>query len=210
MRLLLATENPHKLREMTALLAEVPQLEVVSLRNFPHLKLPPETGTTMRENARIKAEYCTGATGLTSLADDSGIEVDALGGEPGVYSARWFPGTDEQRTQALLDRLRDVPDEQRTARYRCAVCVGWIAPASPEVRINEVEATCEGRITHAFRGSNGFGYDPIFELTSASGAPSEWIGCTMAEAPPELKAQISHRARAVRLAVPHVLRLAEA
>src|SRR5436853_2569909 len=122
MELLLATANAHKIHELAALLAEAP-LEIVSLRDFPGVKLPAETGATMSENARLKAEFCARATGLPALSDDSGIEVDFLDGAPGVYSARWVEGSDAERTQALLDRLQNVPNEARTARYRCAICV---------------------------------------------------------------------------------------
>jgi XTP/dITP diphosphohydrolase len=191
-KILLATANEHKVREIRDLLHDVSNVEVVSLRDFPDLQLPPETGLTMRENARIKAEYCAHAAGLPALADDSGIEVDALNGEPGVYSARWVEGSDADRTQALLNRLHGIPLEERTARYRCAICL-----ARPNGCIDETEAVCEGRINFAPRGRHGFGYDPIFEITAATGAPARWEGRTMAEVPPEVKAQVSHRARAV-------------
>ncbi len=192
MKLLLATANAHKIHELAALLAEAP-LEVVSLRDFPDVELPEETGATMAENARLKAEFCARATGLAALSDDSGIEVDFLGGAPGVYSARWVEGTDTERTQALLDRLKNVPNTERGARYRCAICI-----ASPTGTVLETEATCDGQINLAPRGANGFGYDPIFEITPATGAPAEWLGQTMAEVPSEVKALVSHRARAVR------------
>jgi len=209
MKLLLATANPHKLHEIAALLQDVPGLELVSLQDFPAVVMPDETGLTMRDNARLKAEHCTRMTGLPSLADDSGIEVDALNGAPGVYSARWVEGSDADRTQALLDRLRGVPAEGRTARYRCAVCAAKIAADAAEPSFTEVEAICEGRITDAPRGQNGFGYDPIFEITAATVAPPEWLGRTMAEAPPALKAEVSHRARAVAAIKPHLLEWTE-
>ena len=192
MKLLLATANSHKIQEITALLAETP-IEIVSLRDFPGVQLPEETGATMAENARLKAEFCARATGLAALSDDSGIEVDFLDGAPGVYSARWVEGSDADRTAALLDRLQNVPNAERGARYRCAICI-----ASPTGTVLETEATCDGEINLAPRGANGFGYDPIFEITPATGAPNEWLGQTMAEAPPEVKALVSHRARAVR------------
>lgn len=193
MKLLVATSSPHKLQEIAALLAEVPQLELVSLQDFA-VEMPPETGATMAENARLKAQAGARQTGLLCLADDSGLEVDALTGEPGVHSARWIEGSDDERTQALLARMQHVPDEQRDARYRCALCL-----AAPKAVKAEVEATCSGRIAHEARGANGFGYDPIFELTPVSNVPLEWLGHTMAQAPPELKARISHRARAISL-----------
>ena len=199
MKLLLATANPHKIHEIGALLAGA-AIELVSLRDFPDLELPDETGATMPENALLKAEFCARATDLPALSDDSGIEVDFLGGEPGVRSARWIEGSDAERTQALLDRLIGVRDAQRTARYRCAICVAF-----PGGEILETEATCDGKINEAPRGCNGFGYDPIFEITPATGAPDEWLGKTMAEAPPEVKAMVSHRARAVRLMAARLL-----
>lgn len=206
MRLLLATGNVHKLHEFLELLRDVPIIKIVSLRDFPDIEMPEETGLTMRDNARLKAEHCARVTGLPSLADDSGIEVDALGGAPGVHSARWVEGTDEERTRALLERLRDVPDERRTAHYRCAICVAL--PDGDTVNVIESEATCEGRITPAPRGDNGFGYDPVFELTNETGALMQWIGKTMAEAPSAVKAQISHRARALRMLQPQLRGLA--
>lgn len=192
MKLLLATANPHKIREIEELLADS-EIELVSLREFPDLEMPEETGTTIAANAQLKAVYCARETGLPSLADDSGIEVDFLEGGPGVYSARWVEGSDEDRTLALLSRLAGVPDELRGARYRCVICV-----ASPNGTLLESEAVCEGRIAHIPQGQNGFGYDPVFDITSATGTAPEWIGKTMAQAPPEVKAQVSHRARALQ------------
>ena len=196
MKLLLATANAHKIREIQDLLADSEvssHINLVSLRDFPHVEMPAETGATIAANARLKAIFCAEKTGLAALSDDSGIEVDFLQGEPGVYSARWLEGSDEDRTLGLLSRLASVPDEARTARYRCVICV-----ASHGGTILESEATCEGRINHAPRGHNGFGYDPIFEITAATGTAPEWIGKTIAQAPPEVKAGVSHRARALR------------
>ena len=216
MQLLIATENEHKLREISRLFADMPQIHLVSLRDYSDLKLPPETGLTMRENARIKADYCARATGLPSLADDSGIEVDALNGEPGVYSARWAEGSDADRMHALVARVKDVPVESRTARYRCAVCLSRLEPANSGNQSNstendlireEVEAICEGRIIDTPRGHNGFGYDPVFEIIEATGTGEQWIGYTMAEVPPGIKAQVSHRARAVAAIKPYLLAL---
>lgn len=208
MKLLIATGNAHKLEEICDLLRGVADLEIVSLRDFPDLEMPPETGATMRENARIKAWHCARESGLPSLADDSGIEVRALDDAPGVHSARWIEGSDEDRMFALLRRMENigvrmsthVEEEARAARYRCAICLCFSNGAELES-----EATCEGRITFAPRGANGFGYDPIFEITEATGAPDEWLGLTMAEAPPQVKAQVSHRARALRILVQQIL-----
>jgi XTP/dITP diphosphohydrolase len=192
MKLLLATGNAHKVQEIADLLRDVPDLEIVSLRDFPHIEMPEETGSTMQENARIKAEHCARESGLPGLADDSGIEVDALNGAPGVHSARWIEGSDADRTNALLQRLVSTRDEERTARYRCAICIAW-----PDGRLLESQGTCEGRIAREWRGANGFGYDPVFEITSATDAPHEYSGKTMGEVPPHVKAGVSHRARAV-------------
>jgi len=194
MKLLLATANPHKIGELTELLREVSDLELVSLRDFPDTKMPEETGATMRDNAKLKALHCARQSSLPALADDSGIEVDALGGAPGVRSARWVSGDDAERANALLELLQSTAPPGRRARYRCAICLAW-----PDGKIEEVEATCEGRIAQNWRGQNGFGYDPIFEITEQTGAASEYLGKTMAEVPPETKALVSHRARAAKL-----------
>jgi XTP/dITP diphosphohydrolase len=200
MKVLLASANLHNIQEISDLLGDVPGLELLSLRQYPELQLPEETGSTMAENARLKASYCARETGLPSLADDSGLEVDALGGEPGVRSARWHEGTDEERTAALLKRLEQVENgDQRSARYRCAICLALIPGPGEEPVFHETEATCEGRIAWEFRGANGFGYDPIFEITAQTGAAPDFIGQTMAQAAPAVKAQVSHRARAIRL-----------
>lgn len=208
MLLLIATGNAHKLQEINDLLRDVPDLQILSLRDFPDIQMPPETGATMRENARLKAESCALQSGLPSLADDSGIEVQALNDAPGVHSARWIQGSDEDRMLALLGRTNEATahmsthaaghnektaEDARAARYRCAICVCF-----PDGLNVESEATCEGRIALEPRGENGFGYDPIFEITAATQAPPEWIGRTMAQAPPQVKSQVSHRARALQ------------
>lgn len=190
MKLLIATANAHKVGEIAALLGG--GFELVSLREFPTLEMPEETGETMAQNARLKALACAQESGLPALADDSGIEVDVLEGAPGVYSARWVEGSDADRTRALLDKLQGVQEADRTARYRCAICVAW-----PDGTLLETEGTCEGRIAFEPQGENGFGYDPVFELTPATGAPFAYRGRTMAQVPPEIKAQVSHRARAL-------------
>jgi XTP/dITP diphosphohydrolase len=192
--LLLATANPGKVAELTLALGQVAGLELMSLRDFAGLQLPPETGATMRANALLKARFCADSSGLPSLADDSGLEVEALDGEPGVRSARWCAGTDADRTRALLQRLQATPAGARQARFRCALCLAWPLGAAPPI---EVEGVCEGAIAMAPRGANGFGYDPIFEVTTATGTAPGWLGRTLAEAPPEVKAQVSHRARAI-------------
>lgn len=189
MKILIATGNAHKVEEISALLGD--GFELVSLRAFPNIEMPEETGQTMPENARLKAEHCARESGLISLADDSGMEVDALNGAPGVLSARWIDGSDADRTRAILEKMQN--EENRFARYRCAICVAF-----PNGETIETEATCEGAIAREARGENGFGYDPIFELTNKTGAQREYSGLTMAQVPAPIKAQISHRARALK------------
>jgi XTP/dITP diphosphohydrolase len=203
-RLILATRNPGKLREIRALLADLPW-EVVPLPDdAPEVE---ETAGTFAGNAELKAraaarEQGTGDRGQRTadpcplfpvscslpwvLADDSGLEVDALGGAPGVLSARYAgPGASDAACVAkLLAELRGVPDEARTARFRCAMAL-----LAPDDRLWLVEGTIEGRITHAPRGQNGFGYDPVFLVPE--------LGLTTAELPPEEKNRISHRATAL-------------
>jgi XTP/dITP diphosphohydrolase len=193
MKLVIVTSNAGKLREMQALLSPTLSWEIVSLAEFPPFEMPPEDGETMAQNARIKAIFCARKLQLPCLADDSGLEVDALNGEPGIRSARWFSGTDEDRNSALLARLDNVSENQRTARFRCALCLA----VSDD--LYEVEATCEGHISLEPRGENGFGYDPIFEVSAATHALPALIGRTMAEMTAFQKGQLSHRARAVKL-----------
>ncbi len=194
MKLLLATTSQGKVREIAAMLRDVPGLELETLADYPATEAPDEDADTMRGNARIKAEFYAQHFGARVLADDSGLEVDALGGKPGVHSARWFDGDLRLRNAALLSRLDGVPVEHRSARYRCALCL-----ATPDAVEWEDQATCEGEIALEARGENGFGYDPIFGITLASGAESEFVGQTMAQVPAEVKASISHRGRAVAL-----------
>lgn len=193
MTILLATTSAHKAGEIAELLAGTPNLKLETLNDYPTTEAPEEDGATMAENARIKAQFYAQHFGVTVLADDSGLEVDALDGEPGVHSARWAEGSDADRVLALLSRMTEVGEEERGARYRCSLCL-----ASPAETLAETEGTCEGAIAFAPEGENGFGYDPIFQITLATGAVSEWVGKTMAQAPPEVKAGVSHRARAVR------------
>src|SRR5438477_626472 len=156
--LLLATTNPHKLEEYRAIFSDLP-LEVLSLQDI-HLELDvEETGSTFAENAELKAHAYAEASGLLTLADDSGLEIDALEGAPGVYSAR-FAGKETsyaERFRLILERLKGLPIEQRTARFRCA-----IALADPSGLVRVVEAAIEGMIAPSPRGEHGFGYDPIF------------------------------------------------
>lgn len=195
--LVLATHNAHKVGEMQTLLAEVP-VTLVGLQDYPNAPEPEETGVTFAENARIKATSAALTTGEYAVADDSGICIDALGGRPGVYSARWAgPGSGSAEWIAKsLEELQGVAPEQRTARY-----VATLAVAAPDgTIIAESEGTFEGRIADAPRGRNGFGYDPIFLV-----APD--YAHTAAEISPEEKNAQSHRGVAVRNLLPELRRL---
>lgn len=184
--LLLGTRNLHKIREIASILAGL-SLTLRDLREFPNAPEVEETGFTFRANAELKARAWATVTGLPTLADDSGLEVDALGGRPGVLSARYAgaQGNDAANNARLLAELSGVPAERRGARYRCVIVIvgsaGLVAAA---------EGTCEGRIGEAPRGSNGFGYDPLFLV-----APD--FARTMAELDPDEKNRISHRGRAL-------------
>lgn len=182
--LLLATNNRKKLIEMRAILQGAVSGEILSAADFPAIPEPEETGATFAENARLKAAHYCHHTGLTALADDSGLVVDALNGRPGVHSARYAP-TDEERITKLLGELRGVPDADRTARFVCA-----IALARPDGSFVEAEGTLEGAIGHSPTGKHGFGYDPIFLVDGTEQ--------TLAELPPDVKNSISHRARALQ------------
>lgn len=186
-RVVLATANPGKVGELRELLADWGVTEVVSLAAFPAVRCPPETGVTYLENAVRKARAVTEATGVPALGDDSGLEIDALEGRPGVYSARYAgpSATDAERIEKLLGELVGVPTDRRTARFRCVVAL-----ASPDGRVETAEGVCPGRIAHAPVGRNGFGYDPILV--------ADELGVTCAAASAAEKARVSHRARAVR------------
>lgn len=188
-RLLVATGNPGKIEEFRTLLAGS-SVEIVSLRDVD-VESPEETGATFQENAVLKAVHAATASGLVAVADDSGIAVDALGGEPGVLSAR-FAGSDasdEANRRLLLERIADRTDAaERTARFVCVIAV-----AMPNGRAELFEGTLEGVIAAQERGTGGFGYDSIFEIDS---------GRTVAELSPEEKNRISHRARALKKALP--------
>jgi XTP/dITP diphosphohydrolase len=191
-RLLLATTNHHKIAELRELLGDLPGEVVDPIQLGLDLDVP-ETGESFMANATIKALAWAKAANMLALADDSGLEIDALGGEPGIYSARWA-GPDvsyPERFQRILARLADVPPERRTARYRCALVV-----ASPEAALISVERGVEGRIAAEPRGTGGFGYDPLFEL------PDE--GRTFGEMTAAEKHWISHRGRAVAAALPEL------
>ena len=193
MILVAATGNPGKLRELRALLDD-PALELRSLADYPGLDPAEENGESFLANARLKAHAVARHAGLPALADDSGLEVDALGGGPGVRSARFAADAgagsgDAANVALLLDRLRTVPASERTARFRCAIVV-----ALPDGRELVAEGTCEGRIAAAPRGSGGFGYDPVFL----------WGTRTFAEIGAEEKDRVSHRAQAIAVLRPRL------
>lgn len=183
-KLLIASSNPGKLREFRHLLDSV-GYEIVSPPEAGIAEIPNEKGKTYEENARFKALNGARLSQLTTLADDSGLEVDALGGRPGPESAR-FAGesaTDQERIRLLLAELSGIPWERRTARFKCVIAI-----ATPQGQVRLCYGECQGLIAFAPSGKNGFGYDPIFYLPE--------LGKTMAELPLEIKNQISHRARA--------------
>jgi XTP/dITP diphosphohydrolase len=193
-QLLLATNNPGKLHELLPLLAPLG----IELRTPADIGLTlevDETDDTYAGNAHRKAEAFARASGLITLADDSGLEVDALNGAPGVYSARYagHGQTDADRRAKLIGELREVAPP-RTARFRCVIAV-----AQPGGAVDLFEGKCEGEIVLEERGSSGFGYDPIFFMADHGG--------TMAELPSELKNRISHRARAAQAALPFLQQL---
>jgi XTP/dITP diphosphohydrolase len=185
-RLLVATRNPGKLKEYEELLAGLP-IRLTYLDDEGIVEDVEETGGSFAENAVQKAREYAHLSGLSTLADDSGLEVDALGGEPGVHSARYAGAgaTDEERYRLLLDKLRAVPGDERSARFRCVVAL-----AEPEGQTFTAEGVCEGRIAFTPQGDFGFGYDPVFYLPG--------YDKTMAQLPAEEKNRISHRAKAAQ------------
>ena len=185
-RLMVATFNPGKLKEMMSALATTP-IELMSLEAVPGVTTAPEEGNTFEANARQKAVHYSRFTEFPTLADDSGLLVDALGGRPGVYSARYLSeqASDEERCRKILEELHQVEDARRTARFEC-----WIALARRGVVLEVFRGTLRGVIGRDLRGDNGFGYDPIFRVPER--------GCSLAELSPGEKLRISHRGRALR------------
>ncbi len=187
-RLAIASRNAHKLRELGRICADWP-VEWVTVENADPSSFPDveETGETYLDNALLKAREVATALGLPAIADDSGIEVDALGGKPGPRSARYAgeDATDEQNLEEMMRAMRGIPSGGRIARYRCIAAIAW-----PDGRDLHAEGTCEGTLVTKRRGERGFGYDPIF-------VPEGWEE-TMAELTDEQKDRISHRGRAFR------------
>ncbi len=184
---MIATRNKGKIRELKELLADF-GLDILSLDQFPQVKEIVEDGNTFFENAMKKAKTVAEKTGLLAIADDSGLEVDALKGAPGVYSARYAgeDATDEQNYLKLLNEMKDVPTEKRGAQFRCV-----IVAYRPDGKWVSAEGVCRGRITSSPRGEQGFGYDPVF-------VPEGDIR-TMAELTREEKNRISHRGKALEM-----------
>lgn len=185
MRVVLASGNRGKLRELSALLAPL-GLELISQSTLG-LETPPETGQTFAENAVLKARHASAAARLPALADDSGIEVDALGGAPGIYSARYAgeKASDADNLRKLLDSIQDVPPERRRARYQCVIAFVLEADATPLL----ATGTWEGTLLKSPRGLGGFGYDPIFQPRR--------LDRTAAELDPGEKNTLSHRGQAL-------------
>jgi XTP/dITP diphosphohydrolase len=195
MKLLIATHNAGKLREYRALCRTLPgvsALEITGLSEEGIELEPEETGRTFEENAILKAKVFAEQSGLPTLADDSGLEIDALGGAPGVHSARYGGtgrGQDARRIVLVLDHLKDVSEPRRTARFRCVIAV-----AMPGGTVKTASGAVEGLIAQEPHGEQGFGYDPVFFLPE--------FKCTMAELDPATKNRISHRAQAMQAALP--------
>lgn len=185
--LLVATNNPHKFKEISHILSDLP-LRLLALWEFPHIPEVEETGTRFEDNALLKAREIHKRTGLFCIADDSGLEVDALKGAPGIFSAR-FAGEEKdsaRNNEKLLKMLETVADDQRRARFRCVVAL--VGPQFERL----VEGEVRGRIAHQLRGTGGFGYDPLFI--------PEGYTQTFAQLSPEIKNKISHRALAFQKA----------
>jgi XTP/dITP diphosphohydrolase len=189
--LVMATRNAGKVREMAALLQDL-KVRLLSLNDFPELPEIPEDGATFADNAQAKAQAVARLTGLPALADDSGLEVEALGGRPGVFSARYAQDrtggatpTDEDNWRKLLDELRDVSPEKRQARFVCEIALAW-----PSGRLITTRGEVAGSIALKPRGTGGFGYDPVFWVPSHQ--------ATVAELDPATKNRISHRGRALQ------------
>jgi XTP/dITP diphosphohydrolase len=184
MKLLVATSNPGKMREIRDLLSGAP-VELVTLDALPAIEEPEETGATFAENARIKALYYNDVTGLASVADDSGLEIDALDGVPGIHSARWHGANYQDKFNRIYQLLEERGARTSAAHFVCAVAMAI------DGRIDyEVQGTVDGEIAPEPRGANGFGYDPIFLYPP--------LGRTLGEVPDEVKATLSHRGAAFR------------
>lgn len=197
-KLVLATRNQGKIEEFRRILEELApgQIDLIGVDQFPHLVDVDETGSTFEENSLLKARYTSEATGLPAIADDSGLCVDALNGDPGIYSARWAGthGDDRANLEKVLEQLKDVPDENRTAYFICVASL-----VLPDGRQQVAEGRFEGHILHAPVGNNGFGYDPIFQPLGMS--------ISSAQMSAEEKDLVSHRGKSLRSLAPHVIQM---
>jgi len=197
-KLVLATRNQGKITEFRRILDELApgQIELIGVDQFPDLVDVDETGSTFEENSLLKSRYTCDATGLPSIADDSGLCVDFLNGDPGIFSARWAGnhGNDQANIEKLLEQLKEVPDNKRTAHFKCVASL-----VMPDGREQLAEGRFEGHILHAPVGDNGFGYDPIFQP----------LGLTISSA--QMSAQekdlVSHRGKSLRAIAPHVIQM---
>jgi XTP/dITP diphosphohydrolase len=191
--LLVATTNQGKVHELEKLLESVTNVQLRSLKDFPDLAVAEEDGATFEANAIAKALHYCRLSGLPTIADDSGLVVDALGGRPGVHSSRYAP-SDAERIAKLLREMEGIDWPQRSARFICAAA---FAVPNPEVHIRTLTTgILEGYIALEAKGTFGFGYDPIFYV--------EALGCHLAEVPPEIKNSLSHRAQAIAKLLPAV------
>ena len=197
-KLVLATRNQGKITEFRRILdALAPgEIELIGVDQFPDLVDVDETGSTFEENSLLKARYTCQATGLPAIADDSGLCVDALNGDPGIFSARWAGehGNDQANLEKVLAQLKDVPDEKRTAHFMCVASL-----VLPDGREQVAEGRFEGHILHAPVGENGFGYDPIFQPLG--------LRISSAQMSAEEKDLVSHRGKSLRSIAPHVIQL---
>jgi XTP/dITP diphosphohydrolase len=196
--LVLATRNQGKITEFRRILEELApgQIELIGVDKFPDLVDVEETGTSFEENSLLKARYTSHATGLPAIADDSGLCVDALNGDPGIFSARWagVHGNDQANLEKVLDQLKDVPDQKRTAHFKCVASL-----VLPDGREQVAEGRFEGHILHAPVGENGFGYDPIFQPLGLS--------ISSAQMSAQEKDLVSHRGKSLRAIAPHVIQM---
>jgi XTP/dITP diphosphohydrolase len=198
MKLVIATNNLNKIREIRDKFADISGLELVPLNDFPDPPEVIEDGDSFKENAHKKASEIASYTGSPAMADDSGLAVDALDGRPGIYSARYGgeSATDEDRNRKILEEMRGIPGEMRGARFICVISIVF-----PDGRTFFAEGSCEGVIAETMKGGQGFGYDPIFYLPEH--------GKTMAELPLHEKNRISHRAKALEAAREILMKLGD-
>ena len=197
-KLVLATRNQGKITEFRRILDELApgQIELIGVDQFPDLVDVDETGSTFEENSLLKSRYTCNATGLPAIADDSGLCVDFLNGDPGIFSARWAGnhGNDQANIERILEQLKDVPNNKRSAHFKCVASL-----VMPDGREQVAEGRFEGHILHAPVGDNGFGYDPIFQPLGLS--------ISSAQMSAQEKDLVSHRGKSLRALAPHVIQM---